>query len=287
VGEDLGTARGKWCVILWERWEKMGWESVGRRGRRGLCVGYRIEDIKGAGERRMSGAGGSGKSEYELAVHEEMMDSIMKGVCEKSRWDLWTETLKIGREYRSQVGKLRDSEMEGDILIGIRMLSDYWRQKFGTFERKEDTYYYCLTLHLWAGLLACDRINDPKWPSKDDRFKGIYERNYEFRRDWVAFLSRMVAYVESMYVSETDGDFKLYLKPERLSQMHDLYRAGWWKGYDWAAVKGHIQTAQDKINKEPPTVWQRMRKWTGSEGAGMEDGDDVGEMLARLRELSV
>jgi hypothetical protein len=73
--------------------------------------------------------------------------------------------------------------------------------------------------------------------------------------------------------------------------MHDRYRERWWKGYDWSAIKGHIQTAQDKINKEPPTLWQQMSKWTGSQDAGLEDGDDsrrkVGEMIAQLQELSV
>ena len=44
---------------------------------------------------------------------------------------------------------------------------------------------------------------------------------------------------------------------------------------------------QDKIDKEPPTVWQRMKKLGGVQGAELEDGDDVGAMLARLRELSV
>ncbi len=96
-------------------------------------------------------------------------------------------------------------------------------------------------------------MNDPKWPSKDDRFKGIYESKYQFRRDWVAFLSHIVAYVESMYLS-TEAD-KLYLHQEKLSEMHDLYRGRWFQGYDWSAIKGHIQTAQDKINKEPPTRW--------------------------------
>jgi hypothetical protein len=69
------------------------WVNVGEmvvNGRRcgvvRVCVGYKRRRL-----RRMSSAGGTGKSDYELAVHEEMMDSIMKGVCDKSRWDLWKE----------------------------------------------------------------------------------------------------------------------------------------------------------------------------------------------------
>ncbi len=114
-----------------------------------------------------------------------------------------------------------------------------------------------MTLHLCTKLLACDRKNDPNWPSKDDRFKGIYKSNYQFRRDWVAFLSHVVAYVELMYSRETD---EVDLGLRRLA----------------------------KIDKEPPeTTWQKVKKWVPGLGAGVDDGDDVGEMLARLRELSV
>jgi len=246
----------------------------------------------------MSSAGGSGKSAYELAVHDEMMDSIMEQVCDKSRWDLRTELNKIGGEYRSRVAawfenrrkgtRFENDEGEGDVVIGIRQLSNHWRTNFWTFERKNDTYHCCLTLHLCTKLLACDRKKDPFRPSKDDRFKGIYESNNHFRRDWVAFLSHVVAYVELMYASETDESFKLYLNKNRLGAMHNDRRRWWWQGYDWPAIKGHIKAAQDKINKEPPpTAWQTMKKWVPGLGAELEDGDDVGEMLARLRELSV
>jgi hypothetical protein len=247
----------------------------------------------------MSTAGGSGKSEYELVVHEEMMDSIMKSVCDESRWDLRTELSKVGGAYMRQVaawfenwrkgGRFEADEFEGDVVIGIRQLSDHFR-RFGTFERKKDTYHCCLTLHLCTKLLACDRKPDPNWPSKDDRFDGIYKSNYQFRRDWVALLSHIVAYVEQMYLGETDTDFRWYLHGGRLARMKEDRRVFWWQGYAWAAIKGHIQTAQDKINKEPPpTAWQKMKmkKWVPGLGAGLEDGDDVGEMLARLRELSV
>jgi hypothetical protein len=115
----------------------------------------------------------------------------------------------------------------------------------------------------------------------------VYESNWQFRRDWVAFLSHVVAYVEKMYGYETDEDYKLYLDQQRLSRMHDLYRARWVEGYDWAAIKAHIETAQEKIKNEPPSMWQKMRKWTGFAGAGLQDGDDMGEMLAQLQTLSV
>ena len=58
-------------------------------------------------------------------------------------------------------------------------------------------------------------------------------------------------------------------------------------GYNWDRMKQEIETAQQKIDAEPPTVWQRMKKLGGKQGAELEDGDDVGAMLARLRELSV
>ncbi len=93
--------------------------------------------------------------------------------------------------------------------------------------------------------------------------------------------------MEKMYGYETDEDYKLYLDQQRLSRMHDLYRARWVEGYDWAAIKAHIETAQEKIKNEPPSMWQKMRKWTGFAGAGLQDGDDMGEMLAQLQTLSV
>jgi hypothetical protein len=144
--------------ILGESWRLARLGRLGLTGKAG-DGGDGVWDIKGVRERRMSSAGGSGKSAYELAVHEEKMDSIMKGVCDKSRWALWTELDRIRREYTRHVVTLkglRDSEgvMEGDILIGIAQLSDHWRQNGGTFQRKEDTYHCCLTLHLCTKLLA-------------------------------------------------------------------------------------------------------------------------------------
>jgi hypothetical protein len=247
----------------------------------------------------MSRAGGAARvatSYNEWALREEMMDGIMGPVCEKARFDLWTETLKVGREYRRRAAawfekkragtSLEPDEDEGDVVQGIEQLMKHWKRDYATFKRWEDTYHCCLTLHLCTKFLACDRKKDPKRPSKDDRFNGIYEGNYQLRRDWVAFLSRIVAYVESMYLS-TDTD-KLYLNAERLTQMAHVYRASEWIGYAWDAIKGHIDAAQDKISKEPaPTAWQKMRQWVPGRGAGLEDGDDVGAMLARLRELSV
>jgi hypothetical protein len=51
-------------------------------------------------------------------------------------------------------------------------------------------------------------------------------------------------------------------------------------------MKQEIETAQQKIDAEVST-WQKMKKWVPGLGAELEDGDDVGAMLARLRELSV
>ena len=231
--------------------------------------------------RRMSSAGGPGKSAYELAVHEEMMDPIMKTVCVEALFDLKEELKTMRRQYRSHV---RAKDDEGDILLGLGMLSAHWQRNFMTFERKEDTYYCCLTLHLCTKYLACNHVANPSRAPKDDRFKGMYESNYQFRRDWVAFLRNVAAYVELMYLSTEDEDFKLYLNQERLSKMSDEYRAKWWEGYDWSVIKGHIREAQDKINKEPPTLWQWLRKSTGAED---DSRRKVGEMLAQLQTLSV
>jgi hypothetical protein len=57
-------------------------------------------------------------------------------------------------------------------------------------------------------------------------------------------------------------------------------------GYNWDRMKQEIETAQRKIDAEPVSAWQKMKKSAGL-GAELEDGDDVGAMLARLRELSV
>jgi len=238
-------------------------------------------DIKGAWSRRMSSAGGPGKSDTELALHEEMMDRIMKPVCEGALFALKEELKTMRTKYRSHVWAKDD---EGDILLGLGMLSANWQRHFMTFERKEDTYYCCLTLQLCTKYLAGNHVSDPYRPSKDDRFKGIYESNYQFRRDWVAFLRNVAAYVELMYLSSEDEDFKLYLNQERLSKMSDEYRAKWWEGYDWSVINGHIREAQEKINNEPPTLWQRLRKSTGAED---DSRRKVGEMLAQLQALSV
>ena len=97
----------------------------------------------------MSSAGG-GKSEYELAVHDEMMDRIMGPRCDKARWALRTELRKVGKEYLSRVAawfekrregtRFESDEGEGDVVIGIRQLSAHWNREFWTFERKRDTY---------------------------------------------------------------------------------------------------------------------------------------------------
>ncbi len=228
-----------------------------------------VLDIKGSGGRGMAQAGDdAGKSAYELALHEEMMDGVMKTFCDKARWDLWTESLKVGREYLRRVAvwfenrregtRWENNEAQGDVVIGIEQLMDYWRRGYGTFKRKEDTYHCCLTLHLCTKLLACERVKDPKRPSKDDRFKRIYEGDYQFRRDWVAFLGHVVAYVESMYVSDKAGD-QLYLNAKRLRQMAHVYRKEWWNGYDWSAVKGHIQAAHKKIRHRSHSNGQGAR----------------------------
>ena len=235
----------------------------------------------------MSSAGGPGRSAKEWALHEEMMDGIMGPMCEKSRFDLWTETLKVGREYKRMAAAWFEKRREGTnwendedsgaVVEGINQLTAHWRRDYGTFKRWEDTFHCCLTLHLCTKLLACDRIRDRKRPSKDDKFRGIYEGNYQFRRDWVAFLSHIVAYVEGLYVSDKAGD-KLYLNAERLKQMAHVYRASWWTGYDWPAIKGRIQAAQEKIEQEPPSRWERVSKMFGS-GAADDSRRTVGEML--------
>jgi hypothetical protein len=232
------------------------------------------------------------KSAYELAVREEMMDPIMQPVIASDLYDLQKELKRMRSEYRGRVARLTDlcgsdDVLEGDILIGLQQLADHWWRSFATFAREKETFHCCLTLHLCTKYLADGRVRDPHRPSKDERFIGVYESNWQFRRDWVAFLSHVVAYVEKMYSIETDADYKLYLHRQRLSGMTNVYRARWWEGYDWAAIKAHIETAQEQIKNEPPSAWQKMRKWAGFTGAGLQDGDDMGEMLAELQTLSV
>jgi len=214
-----------------------------------------------------------------LAVHEEFMDREMKSVCEKALRDLREELKRVRVKYRSHVGANDD---EGDILLGLGMLSAHWERNWLTFERKEETYYCCLTLQLCTKYLACNHVANPSRPTEDNRFKGVYESNRQFRREWVAFLSHVVAYVELMYLSTEDEDFKLYLNQGRLGKMSDKYRAKWWDGYDWSAINGHIRAAQDKIDAEPPeppSLWQRFRR---SMAAEEDSRRTVGEMLAEL-----
>ena len=77
--------------------------------------------------------------------------------------------------------------------------------------------------------------------------------NYNFRRNWVAFL---------------------------------------WHGFDWPKITGHINTAKGKLDKEPDlSNYERFAPWDIHRGALLEGGDgrrrEITDLLAQLQELTV
>ncbi len=182
------------------------------------------------------------------------------------------------------VGTIKD----GEILAGLGMLFHYLKGR--KFQKAKDTEQYCLALHWWTKYLACDDAHKIKdVPSKDDRFKVIYLNNYNFRRRWVAFFSKIVDYVELMYANET-GDVKLYENVETLRAMGPC--PSWWDGFVWATVKEHIEMAKGKIEKEPTTApSSNYAPFDWYRGVLLEGGDgrrrEVTELLEELQKLSV
>jgi hypothetical protein len=219
---------------------------------------------------------------------------ITYNVMRKEYWRLQAASVLFGES------KEEKQEWSGAILGALRSLflyeQGYWYEDPDL--KGKDTYHWCLALHDCTKYLACDdRYKDKSWPSKDDRFKGVYQNNSGFRRRWVAFLRQIMEYVELInqlatakpYASrdalqaayrEACRDGGESVHAQRAAQHRDL------TGYNWDRMKQEIETAQQKIDAEVST-WQKIKKWVPGLGAELEDGDDVGAMIARLRELSV
>jgi hypothetical protein len=164
---------------------------------------------------------------YEVHVRGELvltLDAIKKEYERKVRsfWDKdWVQKYVWESKY----------EVIGEILGALRSLSAYQTEWWVEDPdiRIKDTYQWCLALHACTKYLACDdRYKAEKgWESMDDRFKGIYQKYYYFRRRWVAFLKQIMEYV----VLINGGDKKLYADVnvflERSTKKY-LF-----KGYDW------------------------------------------------------
>ena len=194
------------------------------------------------------------------------------------------------REWLPESWQSKD-EMSGVILGALRSLLLY--QQGWYIEdpdiRGKDTYLWCLALHDCTKYLACDdRYKEKGWATKDDRFKGVYQNNYYFRRRWVAFLRQIMEYVELI---NTGARAKPYASVEALQaeyraacrdgvdvhtqravQHRDL------KGYDWERMKRDLDTAQQKIDAEPARVFTRGNP-TGQRAQCVED------LLEELRQL--
>ena len=130
--------------------------------------------------------------------------------------------------------------------------------------------------------LACDdKYKRQGRLSKDDRFTGIYQGNYKFRRNWVAFLSQIVGYVEMLW-EDKKADDKLYLDTGKLASM--TWAESFWDGrqgypaFEWSVIKRDIATAQAAIDQEPEP--EPERSWLGWGG-----GKRVQAKLHALKEL--
>jgi hypothetical protein len=112
--------------------------------------------------------------------------------------------------------------------------------------------------------------------------------NYKFRRKWVAFLSEIVEYVELMYENEVTR--KMDAINEEISKV--TFNNAWWQSFDWSTVKGHIETAKEKLENEPtPTLYERYVLWDVKRNVLLDDVDgrrmEMTELLEQLQKLSV
>jgi hypothetical protein len=127
-----------------------------------------------------------------------------------------------------------------------------------------------LALHDCTKYLACDdKYKDKKWPSMDDRFKGIYQKHYFFRRRWVAFLREIVAYV----VLINEGDWQLYKDVGELRGMSKKF-----DDYAWETIIGHLAAAQQKIDDERASA----ATWAGLKGQSAHCVDDLLDELRKV-----
>ena len=156
--------------------------------------------------------------------------------------------------------------------------------------REKDTYHWCLALHDCTKYLACDdRYKEKGWETTDDRFKGMYQNNYYFRRRWVAFLRQILEYVELIntgvgekpYASAEAlwsayklacGDHGESVHAQRARQHRNV------KGYDWERMKQEVAAAQQKIDAE--SKWARV--WANVKGQRAERVEHLLEELHRL-----
>jgi hypothetical protein len=207
-------------------------------------------------------------------------------------------TLKVMcREYNRRLvnfwiweGEESKEAKSGTILGALKSLlvyeQGYYYQDPDT--AASDTYHWCLALHDCTKYLACDdRYKEKGWVTKDDRFKGMYQKNYYFRRRWVAFLRQALEYVELInrgvgekpYASAAalrvaykvacrDGE---NVHAQRAAQHRDL------TGYDWERMKQEVATAQQKIDKE--TVW--ALRWANVKGQSAQRVEELLDELHR------
>jgi hypothetical protein len=95
-----------------------------------------------------------------------------------------------------------------------------------------------------------------------------------------------VEYVELMHtdVGNTTDDIG--------ADIMSMHRTGFdWIGFQWVKVKGHIETAQAALDKEPPSkFWTDRLPFDRYRKVVLDGGDgrrrEMTELLDRLRELS-
>ena len=222
----------------------------------------------------------------------------------RARGELVITMRAMWREYNRLVASFWDWErlpesmqskeqMSGVILGALRSL---WVYQQGWYIqdpdiRGKDTYLWCLALHDCTKYLACDdRYKEKGWATKDDRFKGVYQNNYYFRRRWVAFLRQIMEYVvlinrgefypEYLDVDSLQAAYRkacrdgVDVHTQRAVQHRDL------KGYDWERMKRDLDSAQQKIDAEPASV----RTWANLRG---QRAQRVEDLLEELRQLHV
>jgi len=205
---------------------------------------------------------------YEVQTRQELVHTLraMKQEYEGLVFSFWDGDWAQKKLWRSE------DLLPGNILGALGSLSDYqtewWREDPDI--RKKDTYHWCLALHDCTKYLACDdRYKEKKWPSMDDRFKGIYKKHYFFRRRWVAFLRQIVGYV----VLINAGDWKLYEDVEELQMMSKRF-----DDYAWATIIGHLAAAQQKIDDEPASA----ATWAGLRGQSAQRVEDLLDELRKM-----
>ena len=222
----------------------------------------------------------------------------------RARGELVITLHAMWREYNRLVASFWDHEwlpeamqskeqMSGVILGALRSLLVYqqgWYRQDPDI-RGKDTYLWCLALHDCTKYLACDdRYKKKGWETKDDRFKGVYQKNYYFRRRWVAFLRQIMQYVELINtgarakpyasVEALQAEYRAACRDgvdvhtERAVQHRDL------TGYDWKKIEQDIDTAQQKIDDEPASA----RTWANLRG---QRAQRVEDLLEELRQLHV